>query len=268
MNAIKKDANKSPFFHVLIISLLAIGLVSLPLEKLFALFMDSYLAVMVGGIVLRCILSIATIIFIFIYGYQRAFITFDFKGLLLVLPAFLVVINNFPIIGVVQGNVEFVKSGAQVVLYIVYCLFVGLFEELAFMGLVFPLYVKITEKYKNSLFFAVLFTALTFSLSHIVNLFGGASIGATAMQLGYTFLIGGMCALSLAFTKNIFIPVILHALFDVGGLLIGGKVGIATGNQWDTITVIITAVLGVLVCAYMVYICLKTSNEKVKSLYE
>ena len=44
-------------------------------------------------------------------------------------------------------------------------------------------------------------------------------------------------------------PIVLHVIFDLGGLMFDLPFGIAAGNMWDTATIIITAVLGVIVTA-------------------
>ena len=56
---LRKDAFKSPYYHVAVIVLLALGLVSLPLDFIFSLFIeDNTIAKLLGGIVLRITLSI------------------------------------------------------------------------------------------------------------------------------------------------------------------------------------------------------------------
>ena len=87
------------------------------------------------------------------------------------------------------------------------------------------------------------------------------------MQVGYSFLIGGMCALAMTITRNLFFPAILHAIFDVGGLMTDSRIGIATGNQWDKVTIIITAVLGVAVLIYMVVLCFKQNYKEIEEIY-
>ena len=268
MNKLRKDAEKSPIFHVAIISLMAIGLVSLPLDKLFALFIqDGYLSLTLSSSVLRLVLSAIAIFLIYKYGYNKVFYSFNVKGLLLILPAFIVVIFNSPIIALISKGVTFKQSGLNVLFYALYCLSIGIFEEAVFRGLVFPLCLRITKKSKLNLFFAVALSSGIFAILHLLNLIGGASVGATFLQVGYSFLIGGLCAICLSVCKNIFIPIILHALFDFGGLMLNNPYAIGVGNQWDTLTIILTAVIGVLTCAYMVVLCIKTDVNKVSALY-
>jgi len=73
-----------------------------------------------------------------------------------------------------------------------------------------------------------------------------------------------MCAISLCLTNNLIVPILLHFIYDIGGLFTS-EIGVAIGNQWDTVTVIITAVLGVIVLIYMLYVVF-VKNPKPKVL--
>ena len=62
MSKLRKDAFESPFYHVAVIVLLALGLVSFPAETFFRFFIaDEYKAKLIGGTLLRAILSIALV---------------------------------------------------------------------------------------------------------------------------------------------------------------------------------------------------------------
>ncbi|MBP5466774.1 MAG: CPBP family intramembrane metalloprotease, partial [Clostridia bacterium] len=76
-----------------------------------------------------------------------------------------------------------------------------------------------------------------------------AGIAPTLLQAGYTFLTGCLFGAVYVFTGNIVFPVILHTVYDVGGLIFSEPFGIAVGDMWDAYTIIITAVLGVFATA-------------------
>lgn len=268
MTPLRRDAEKSPVSHIAIVSLLAIGLVSLPVNDLFGLFIkETITANLLGGILIRLLLSAVAIFFIIKYGYAKRFFTVSGIGLVAVIPALLVAINNFPIIGFFTEKITVIANDYQIALYVIYCFSVGLFEELVFRGIVFPLCLKITRRKKRGVFWAVALSSAVFGGAHLINLFGGANIGATFLQVGYSFLIGAMCAISLCIAENLLVAVILHFIYDIGGLMLANGVGIAYGTQWDLITVIITAVLGVIVLVYMTVITLKLDTEKTYSPY-
>lgn len=268
MSKLRSDALKSPVYHIAIIVLLAVGFVSLPLDWLFGLFIkDSLKATLVGGIFIRALLCVAAVVVIIKYKFYRVFFSSGgIKAFIAVIPALLVAVNNFPIIAFLNGNAVITGDNTDLLLYGLYCLSVGAFEELTYCGLVFPLCTVIYKDKRYGAVFSVATTAATFGLSHLVNLFGGAGIGPTVMQIGYSFLIGAMCAITLCVTKNIFSAIILHTVYDIGGLILS-NVGVAYGSQWDKTTIIITAVLGVLVAVYYIAIIIKTDFNKIKALY-
>jgi membrane protease YdiL (CAAX protease family) len=66
-------------------------------------------------------------------------------------------------------------------------------------------------KWKNVL--VVLFSSLAFSLMHVVNFFGNAPL-SVLIQIGYTFLLGGILSyLALMFESPI-VPILGHFLFN------------------------------------------------------
>lgn len=98
---------------------------------------------------------------------------------------------------------------------------------------------------------------------HLVNLLGGAGIGSVALQIGYSFLIGAMCAVALLITESLFVPISLHFIFNAGGLLVEE---LGAGDIVNLPTVILTLVIGVLVGTYILYAALKIGHEKFDKL--
>lgn len=264
MKKLRKDAEKSPLSNILIILLLVIGFVSFPVGDIIKLFKIEYIgaAKYLSNAVFRLIFIGVMIYLVFCYGLEGVFRP-KFKRLFLILPCFLVVINNFPIIALIRGEATVAASQSTVVAFIFYCLTVAAFEEIAFRGLIFPMcYFKLKDK-KYGLFLSFFVSSATFGIVHLVNLLGGAGIVPVIMQIGYSFLIGGMCAIAMTVTGSIYVPIILHFVFNVGGLLIE-ETGV--GAIWNTPTIIITAVLGAIVCVYMIIIALKTHRTKLEEI--
>lgn len=167
--------------------------------------------------------------------------------ILLIFLGLLVCVNNFPVIGFITGNV-FLKDNPKILRYIVYCIAIGVSEEFVFRGIVMPLVgIKFREK-PRAPFITVLITSTIFALCHLFNIFA-AGVPATLLQVGYTFLTGGLFCAVYLFTENLIFSIILHVVFDFGGLLFNNPFGIAAGNMWDKYTIIITAVLGVIATA-------------------
>lgn len=264
------DAKKSPFFHIAIIALLAIGLSALPLESVVGgLFKNEGDAYLCCGAVIRLLLFAAAVILSLKYGFSNQF-TKSAKpsAYFLLLPALIVVINNFPIIGFFGGDKE-TADGARIALYVLYCFSVSAFEETVFRGIVFPLYYFALKgkKYKKPLFWSVVFSSATFGAAHVFNLFGGAGIGSVALQIGYSFLIGGLCAISLVVCKNLYIPIVFHFIYDFGGFFFDEKIGVSSGIRWDNVTLIITAALGVIVTVYMAILAFTRKENEGDTLF-
>ncbi len=185
------------------------------------------------------------------------------KSLLFLLPSLAVAINNFPLIGLATGAAKITDPLGGVLILIAYCVAIGMFEEFAFRGLFYLMILDGRRKSTKQIFWTTALSSAIFGLVHLVNLAIGANPGATVLQVGYSFLIGAMCAIVLLKTANIWYCVLLHTVYDVGGtiLFLGG------GVRWDTLTVVITAVLGVAVAAFMTVSLLRIKPEEIERLF-
>ena len=185
------------------------------------------------------------------------------RSLLFGLPALAVAVNNAPIIGLATGNAYITDSVGGVLIMLVYCLAIGTFEEFAFRGLFFMMILEDRRKSTKQIFWTTAISSAVFGLVHLVNLAVGAGPGATLLQVGYSFLIGGMCAIVLLKTGSIWYCVLLHTVYDIGGtiLYVGG------GVRWDAVTVTITAVLGVAVAVFMTVALTRIKPEDVAFLF-
>ena len=191
-----------------------------------------------------------------------------------------VAVNNFPIVSLITGDMQIDAPPLRIVLFTLACLGIGLFEEFAFRGIVFPtlcdrLLPILRKKREASIkphrlpvetvtaVLSIFLTSAIFGLLHVMNLLSGGSPVAVLMQIGYTFLIGGMCAIVLLYTRSLVFPVLIHAVYDFGGLM---DVHIAVGSRWDPLTVTLTAVIGVIAAIVFVVLLLRTSPEAVSAI--
>lgn len=170
------------------------------------------------------------------------------------LPALLIAINNFPIIGLASGAAT-LERWELIPVLLLDCLLIGVFEEFAFRG---TLFLGLLQKHRRSRMQIIRVTVISsalFGLVHFANLLEGAGIGPTLLQVGYSFLIGGMCSIVLLRTGNLFYCVLIHGIYDFGGrlLLLGG------GEQWDPVTVTVTVILSLLVAAWMLWMLRRTT---------
>ncbi len=177
------------------------------------------------------------------------------RHLLFALPCFAVAMNNFPILPFFSGRAYILGEGRGIFVYLLSCLGTGLFEELVFRGYIL---MVLLEKRKGSvkrLFESVILSSALFGLIHLVNLFAGADPLSTLLQVGYSFLVGGMCAIVLIKTGSIWYSVLLHAIYNFAGGVIPRFGG---GTIWDVPTVILTALLSVAVAIYLIVALAKT----------
>jgi len=99
----------------------------------------------------------------------------------------------------------------------------------------------------------------------LVNLLEGAGFGATVLQVGYSFLIGGMCSIVLLKTGNLLYCILLHGIYDFGGGLIPT---LGSGELWDTPTVVLTVILSVIVIVWMLLLLWRVTPEDADKFYQ
>lgn len=207
------------------------------------------------GFIARIGLSLLFCWMLYQYG-GRKYIIFDRnfpKYLLWALPCFMVAFINFPISALINGTVEVVRTDL-IGLYALYIVSIAILEELIFRGVLHLLVSDYLRSKRYQYLLTALICSLVFSLFHLTNLFEGMGIGDVLLQCLYTFLIGGMLSITMIKTNNIWLCVLIHALFDFGGLLI---INLGVGNPWDTVFWILTFVGGALCAGHVVYTLLK-----------
>lgn len=187
------------------------------------------------------------------------------RSVLFCLPALCVVVNNMPIYPLITGMASVTEPWWRVMILVAECLAVGLFEETFFRGIVFVGFLNKRRETVLKRFLAIVFSSAVFGVVHLVNIFLGASPGAVILQIGYSFLIGAMCSVVLMKTSNIWICVLLHAIYNFCGALVPdcGK-----GTIWEPVTVTVTVIIALLTTAYMVYAFFKIKKEEVDRIYQ
>ena len=185
--------------------------------------------------------------------------------MLYAIPPFLVVVNNMPLLSMIWGDAYVVHSAPVYwVWFALECLAIGLFEELAFRGVIFLMFAEKRHATRKGLFWSLVLTSAVFGAVHLVNVLMGAGIGAVILQIGYSFLIGAMCSVVLLKTRNIWICVALHAIYDFCGTMMPTLGG---GTWWDTPTVIFTAVLAVVTAIYLIRQFFVLDLSRVQEIY-
>jgi membrane protease YdiL (CAAX protease family) len=145
-------------------------------------------------------------------------------------------------------------------LYILYVIGVALLEELIFRGVAIMVVGDLLNGKKHKPLLTALISSLVFSLFHLTNLFTGADIGSVMLQCLYTFLICGMLAVTMLKGGNVWLCVLIHALFDFGGLLHVQE--LVDASPWDNrVFWILTIACGIL-CAGHIIVSLINMERK------
>ena len=217
---------------------------------------DSVITRLVGSVAIACLLPTL--------GY-KVFNKPSGFAVLSVLPCFAAVICNPPLIGLISGDAEIIYGeGYRFLLFAAECLGSGIFEELLFRAVLFPAVLENRRQAWVKIFLSVIVSSAIFALVHLLNLFAGAGFGSVAMQIGYSFLIGGLCSFVLLKTGNIAFCVLLHATFNFTGTLVER---LGTGGWGGWLTAIITLVVALPVAVYVVYSLIKIPTETTDKLY-
>ena len=134
---------------------------------------------------------------------------------------------------------------------------------MAFRGVVFLTILEKRRRGARDIVIAILLSAAVFGAVHALNLFYMPPI-AVIQQIGYSFLIGAMCSVVLMKTSNIWLCVVLHALFNFCGALVPDC---GSGTLWEPITITVTVIIAVLTTVYMVVAFLRLRSEELEPIY-
>jgi len=137
---------------------------------------------------------------------------------------------------------------------------IALLEEFVFRGVVINIVYSYFRYKQYRYVWTTLVASIFFSLTHLTNLLTGAWVGSVLLQIVYSFLIGAMLSVVIFKTRNIWLCVIIHAVFNFGGLL---TAYIARGEPWDLVFWILTAVCGILCAAHVVFTLYKLEKQNV-----
>ncbi len=183
-------------------------------------------------------------LFMVMKGYGKVFLP-KWKGvhLLWAIPCFAVAAANFPFSALISGSAVIDRIDL-LWLFLLKCFGIALLEESFFRALLVP----ILRGEKGRDLFAVLVSAALFAAMHLINLFSG-NVGAVFLQVGYTFLLGCMFAVMLLKTENVWLCILTHFLFDIGGTIV---TDLGHGPFQDTVFWVLTAVVGVLCAVHIV----------------
>lgn len=152
--------------------------------------------------VINTIFSISLIILIKIlkrtsyYGLTKVI---NLKEYLYFIPLLLIVSVNL------WNGININNSNSEIVFYILTMMNVGFIEEVIFRGFLFKMMAK--DNVKS----AIIVSAVTFGIGHIINLLNGADLIPTLMQVCYAISIGYLFVIIFYKSKSLIPCIITHS---------------------------------------------------------
>ena len=119
-----------------------------------------------------------------------------------------------------------------IIFYIGFAILIGFVEESIYRGIMIKILLPL------GILPAILTSSILFSVTHMLNLLSGQSLGQTGLQLAYSFLIGIVLAQLFIKTGNIFPLILFHSLHNLIQFLGSG----GSSATLDTIVISILAV--------------------------
>ena len=214
----------------------------------------------------RIIGGLACVVFMLEFDFGRIFSPIGNKKWIwyaAIIPAFVIAVNNFPIVSYLSGDCSFIADAPKILAFAFSCLCVGFFEEMAFRGCALMYIMKKRTNTRLGIFVSILLSSCVFGFVHLANIFTSSPL-AVLMQIGYSALIGALCSIVLLATRNIWLCVICHGLYNFCGGIIDefGK-----GVMWTVPQIFFTAAVAVIVAAYIVWLFFKLPLDNAKDLY-
>ena len=126
----------------------------------------------------------------------------NLKKYLYYFPLFLIVSVNL------WNGVNINNSTDEIIFHILTMFNVGFIEEIIFRGFLFKMMAK--DNVKS----AIIISAITFGIGHIVNLLNGAELIPTLMQICYAISIGYLFVIIFYKSKSLIPCIITHSLVN------------------------------------------------------
>ena len=211
------------------------------------------------GTMSRAIISLLAIYVIRTTYGERAFRISNggLRGLMWAIPCILVAFANFPYSALISGNATITRMDV-LYLYIFFTIATGIYEELIFRGFVVLAIKSLFLRNPHKNLFTILISSALFAVLHAFNFMYGFD-PSIFLQVGYTFLLGCMLGTIYLYTKNIYLCIGIHAVFNFGGMIV---TTLGTGNGWDMIFWIVTAVCGIFCTVHIVFTVIKLDRNE------
>ena len=259
---------KIRFSEIAIFAIMALLLVEeLWLSKFIGAQMDAKSGELVNMIISRTLGGVAFLLLTISCKYRvlSLFKNTSGKAWLIALPAILVALNNLPFLSILSGEARVFGAWWQIGLLFLECMAVAFFEEMTFRSFVMLTVMEKRRASVKDIFVSIVISSAIFGLVHLINMFTSSPI-AVILQILYSFLIGAMCSVVLLYTRNIWICILIHGIFNFMGDIVPsygeGKI------IWDHMpTIVITAILGALAAIFYIAVFVKFRAEDTDLIY-
>ena len=157
----------------------------------------------------------------------------NLKKYLYFIPLFLIVSVNL------WNGININNSTNEIIFYILTMINIGFIEEIIFRGFLFKMMEKDNAKR------AIIISAITFGIGHVINLFNGAELIPTLMQICYAISIGYLFVIIFYKSKSLIPCIITHSLVN----------SLSIFNVETTISLYVSSIFLIIVpLVYAVYI--------------
>ena len=144
------------------------------------------------------------------------------------MAAFPITLSSLVIIAGVLNAQATLLPISNVVVFVVFVVFVGIAEEFFFRGCIANILADKYLKSEKGLYITVFISGCIFGAMHLINLFSGVEISGVIIQAICTIPIGCLFTAIYLRTKNIWLLVFIHGLNDFAGLINSGLYGVDT----------------------------------------
>lgn len=124
----------------------------------------------------------------------------NIKKYLYFIPLLLIVSVN------IWNGININNTYGEIIFHILTMFNIGFIEKIIFRGFLFKMMAKDNVKA------AIIVSSITFGIGHIVNLFNGADLVPTLMQIGYAMSIGFLFVIIFHTSKSLVPCIIAHSL--------------------------------------------------------
>jgi len=157
------------------------------------------------SVIVNSILSLVVILFIVknklgeYYGLTKLP---KFKEFLYFIPLLILMSVNL------WSGVQIKNSSSEIIFYILFMICVGFLEEIIFRGFLFKMMAK------DNVNTAIIVSSLTFGIGHIINLFNGAELVPTLIQVCYAIAAGYLFVIIFQKGKSLWPCIIAHVCIN------------------------------------------------------